>query len=451
MSNTQPIRWENAMPTVLLDTGIPFVNGIEFVPVEGNEIAYVELTNSNHYKDAIINCAPLASIMMLCADAFSNGKFEVLNRATQNYTRGAYKEWDRLLNRPNFMANKSTFLKQLHTNIISNGYCYALPIYPSGFRDRPSAIFLLPPEITEVELKDPTRLPYSYKANESIRRVFINYGGKKTELKEEELILFTDNTPHVDVKTWLPQSRLKSLKVPTSIFTASENVTLTQTVKHGPTGIISPDNNKDALGTIPYTEEEKQNLQSELRRYGITSGQWQHIIANQAMKYTPIGSSIADLRLDENELKCIKSFCFLLGYPFDASPFGDRASWNNLNEGEKKWYQGSIMPQAANIVEQLNEGLKTPDQNIEIIVSYEDVYVFQQSQKDKGDGRRSMNQALQIEWNNGLITRNMWLEELGRDTIKGGLFDKYKFELTPEELGIVQQNVNNGATDKQSV
>ena len=37
----------------------------------------------------------------------------------------------------------------------------------------------------------------------------------------------------------------------------------------------------------------------------------------------------------------------------------------------------------------------------------------------------------------------MWLEELEEERVPNPLFDKYKFELTPEELGIINTGYGN--------
>ena len=70
------------------------------------------------------------------------------------------------------------------------------------------------------------------------------------------------------------------------------------------------------------------------------------------------------------------------------------------------------------------------------------IYNHSRSKKDEADARKVMNEALKIEWDNGLITKNMWLEELEEERVPNPLFDKYKFELTPEELGIIANNQN---------
>lgn len=421
------MNWVLGENTISIDTPVPIAQRPQFIPWGVNKIQYINLESPGDYKRAIETCAPLAAIIMLCADAFSNGKFEVLNRSTQNYTRGGYKEWDKLLNRPNIFQNRSQFLKQVYTYTKTNGYCYALPVYPAGYSDRPASIWLLPPWCIEVELKDKNRKPYTYTEGEAIRNVYFVWNGQKTQLKEEDLILFQDNTPNIDKDTWLPESCLKSLGQPISLFTSSEEAAVTLVQKRGPMGIIS-NAMQDVLGAV-QNPLQKEELQLDLQRYGLTDQQAQYIITNQNLQWIPIGVSISELQLDENKLSAVKSMCFVLGYPFPLTPFSDQSTYENIKTAGKDLYQGTIIPQANNLIEQLNEGLDTPKQNIEITVTYDDVYVFQQSLKEKGEGRKALGDAAINEYKNNLITLNRALEIMQEDTIPGA---DYYYRDSPE-------------------
>lgn len=399
---------------------------------------------NNDYQRALDNCSPLTSILLGGAEAFSNGLFEVLNYSTQNYVRGAYREWDKLLSNPNPFASKMQFLQSLYINRRTYGYCYALPIYPTGFKDRPTAIYILPGEFIRVEPRYKNKPFYEYAKGESIRRIYFSAGGYEKEIDENDLILFKDNTRAVNPYTLLPESLLCSLHYPISLFDSSQRAAISLVEARGPLGFISNSQSTDPLGKVPFTNEEKVELQRDLSRYGLDPTLWKYVISGQNLSWVPIQVNIAELRLDENKINAMKEWCWSFGYPFVLSPFSDQSTYNNVVEAKKQLYQDTIIPQAQSIIEQLNAGLQTHENNIDIKVTYEDLYIFQQSIKEKGDGLRSLNLALQIEWNAGNITRNMWLKTVGRDEISREEFNKYKWELTPEELGIVQQNVNDG-------
>lgn len=419
---------------------------VDFIPVGNGKIQLISLNDAQDYREAIETCAPLAAILMLSAEAFSNGTFEVLNASTDNYVRGKYKDWETLLDNPNPFSNRKEFLKQISLYSRMAGYCYALPVYAAGFRDVPESIWLLPPWCVTVELKDRNRNPYSYKRGEAIRRVFFNYGGRRTELKEEELILFKDNTPHIDENTWLPKSVLTSLQYQISMFTSADEAGVTLIQKRGPLGIISNDT-KDAIGHASNPDEEKR-VQENLQRYGLSRGQWQYIVTSQNLRWVPIGLNSADLRLDENQLKAVKAMCFALGYPFILTPFSDQSTYNNMQQAGKDLYQNLIIPIGQSLIEQLNAGLRAREQNIKIVVSYEDVAAMQQSVEEKGKGRKAMGDAVINEYKNNLITLNRALELLGEDTIQGGDYyyrDSPEYQQQQDMQKLRYENRNNQA------
>lgn len=395
-------------------------NTIQFIPLDNrNNIARVDLDTTLNLHEAFYKCPPLAAIISKKASAFANGKFEVLNRQTGNYTRGAYKEWDKLLNKPNVMQNRIQFLKQLYAYLQIYGWCYAIPVYPAGIKDRPSSIWLLPPWCTDVRIKDKGRNPYTYGPKDNIREVKFCWNGEETILDERDLILFTDTTTTICRDTWLPKSRLCALQDPIDMVSSVEEAGLTVIQKRGPQGIIA-DDSKDPLGNVAMDDTEKENLQNQLQRYGLTRGQWQYVLTSQNLKWVPIGSNIADLQLSPMKLEAIKELCDGLDFPFPLSAFSDQSTFNNIRTADRILYQNAIIPDSLNIVEQLNEGLKTPENNIEFIISYDHVPALQDSDKEKGDGRKALGDAAINEFKNNLITKNRVLEILGEDTIPGG-------------------------------
>lgn len=427
-------------------------HGISFFPVGNHhEIAHINLVTNTDLHNAFYKCPPLAAIISKKASAFANGKFEVLNRETQNYTRGKYKEWDYLLNKPNPMQNRIQFLKQLYAYNQIYGYCYAIPIYPVGFKDRPSSIWLLPNWCLHVELKDKTRIPFTYTGQDSVRKIVFTWGGTDTELREEDLILFTDTTTTIDHCTWLPKSRLCALQDPIDMVRSTEEAGLTVIQKRGPLGLIS-DDSKDPLGNVAMSAEDKAAVQQGLQGYGLTRQQSQYIMTSQNLKWVPIGSSIADLQLSPMKLEAIRELCDGLDFPFPLMAFSDQSTYNNIKTADRILYQNAIIPDSLNLVEQLNQGLKTPDQNIEFIISYEHVPALQDSEKEKGDGRKAMGDAALNEYKNNLITKNRVLEIMGEDTVPGWDIYYFQSEEYQQQQNLQRErfNINNNEKAKQT-
>lgn len=400
------------------------------------------------YRRALLECSPLSAIMLQCAEAFSNGCFEVLNANNDNYVRGRYKDWEKLIDKPNRFTSKTEFLQRVYIEMRTYGYCYVLPIYSAGFEDRPSSLYILPNEFTEIEVLT-QRAIWDYDIDKPIRKVWFTFNGKTTEIEESKLVLFKDNTVTINPYTLLPDSVLNSLKYPLSLFVSSEEAAVTLVQNRGALGVLSSAS-KDAVGSIPLANDVKIDLQRDFQRYGLSREQWQVIIASQSVDWVQIGMDVAALRLDENRLQAVREMCFLLGYPIELTPWSTQSTYNNKREAAKDFYQNKIIPQAHSFTEQLNAGLKTANDNVKIQVTYEDVYVFKQSQEEEGKGMRAKADAIVLMYKNNLITYNRSLEMLGEDIIVGGDYYYYQSPEYSQNTNYAQENqraTEEGATD----
>ena len=393
--------------------------------ISGGEVKWLGASSENDYRLILETCSPIAAIISRKADAFANGNIEILNRATQNYTRGQYKEWDRLIARPNPMQTKTDFLKQLYTYMMMRGYCYALPFYPEGYTDRPSAIWLLPPWLVTV-----SRINYqSILLTNQIpdRTITLNISGTTRSFNESQLMLFRDSSGLVDEYTLLPQSRLKSLQKQITNLIGGLDSRATLIQRRGAIGILSNDD-QDEGGNVPMKKQEKEELQADYRRYGMSGDAWQVIITNAKLKWQSMVIPTKDLMLMEEHEADVRDMCDRLNYPYELLSLAKGVTYANKEEAKKILYQDAIIPESIAIIEQLNEGLKTPDQNIEIVNSYDHVEALQDSVETTANGRKANNTALLIEYEAGCITLDDWRDENGLDKMKKPPFNLFKWE-----------------------
>jgi len=416
--------------------------GIGFIPIDGTGgTINISMESGEKLFEAARRCAPLAAIVSSMADAFVAGKFEVLNRQTGNFTRGAYKEWDRLLEKPNRFQSRKHFFKQLYISVKVVGYCFVLKHYPTGFKDRPSELYVLPPECIQLVKKRYSVSPTSFTNVLDLYDVVFTWGGEQTKLDNESLMLIKDSTP-VDKETLMPTSRLINLRYPVSNLIAAYEARCTLIQKRGALGILS-NSGKDSVGTIPIQDEERREVQGQFySNYGLTRGQSQVVITTAALQWQQMSMNVKDLMLMEEHLSDVKDVCDAFGYPFPLSSHSDQSTYNNVSTADRLLYQNSIIPDSEDYIdEQFNEGLKTPESNIRIVINYENVPALQASAKERGEGMKALNDALKIEWDNGLITRNIWLESLGKDTVNREEFNKYKFEVQQQQFNENGENI----------
>jgi HK97 family phage portal protein len=427
-------EWVNNSPNCLLqDDFYPlplggFTNQFNVLPDDFSRVhSYLSLNLSSKLFEAVTLCSPLAAIIANLSDAYANGKQEVLNRSTQNYVRGTYKEWERLMDKPNPLQTRSQFRKQLYSFTKINGWCYVYPEYSVGFPDRPSALWILPPYLVEVEATElvPT---FPLKDPKKFRKLYFSLNGIRQQLDETKLIMFTDDATEIDYQTLLPISRLVSLQKPISNIIAGLDARNNLIVRRGALGFISSDG-QDAMGSkLPMQPQQRKEIANEFHKsYGLTGQRSMVAVVSAAVKWQQTAISTRDLMLFEEHESSTIDIADRFGYPAYLLGVKD-GNFTNTLEAEKSLYQNTIIPDSVAIDESLNEGLKTMENNIEIKNDYSHIESLQQSEQERSQARKSMNEACKIEWDNGLITLNEWRERLGDDTIAGEQYNMRKPE-----------------------
>jgi hypothetical protein len=203
-------------------------------------------------------------------------------------------------------------------------------------------------------------------------------------------------------------------------------------VKKGAIGILSNDS-RDQSGTIPLPEGEKDDVQKAFSRYGIIGQPFQVIVTEASLKWQQMGSPTKDLMLFEEIEDDVNQLTDGYGYPVELMSRKSGVTYANKREAKRDFYNDTVVPQAEGRVEQLSAGLIHKDSNLVIGVDYSGVEVMQDGQEAKAKARKALNEALKLEYDSGLITKNDWLVGLGRDKVDDPEFDKYKTETTPQQ------------------
>lgn len=418
--------------------------GIQFFEKDG-KVIWNRPDSTADLRRIYETCAPLSSIINRMADAFAGGNLEVLNANTLNYVRGAYKDWEKLLNNPNPLQSKRQYFRQQYTYTYINGWSLGLKVTPTGF-GMPTKIWPLPYWCIQVE--DKRKSIFSMTREDLLSGIYFCYNGARAPLNPDDLILFTDESGDIDERTWLPKSRIIQLQYPITTQLAAVEAEVTMIQRKGAIGILS-NKSTDATGaTLPLRPNDKKDMQDEFRQYGLSRDQWQYIISNVALEWQPMAFPTKELMLHESDVKAFKMIADAFKFPFELTAMSERKNLANVTVFDTILYQNAIIPNADAFDEQLMIGLGAVDNNIVIRHDYSHVPALQKSEKEKGEGEKAMNEALLIRWNNGLITKNQWLEKIGEDKVKNPGFDKYKNELTPDELGVVVPEDNS--TDKNT-
>lgn len=429
-------------------------SGIKFFEYNG-ETNYINTGTADEIKEAFEKCAPLSAIIGYAGRAFADGKLEVLNANTDNYVRGQYKSWDKFLSKPNPFQNGQQFMKQLYIYTKINGFSFALVNWAAGFKgsgEPPTSMYVLPYWL--IDIKKPRKGYADITLNDILDNVYLEDGtGQPKKLPKENLVLIRDTTGVIDEDYHLPISRVALNKYPISTIMSVAEAEVSMIQERGAVGILS-NRAQDDAGHVALNPSEKEDVQKELGKYGLSRSQRKLIVTNANLEFQPINFPIKDMLLHESYTKGIKDLCDAFGVPFELMSHSDRKNLSNVKSFDKILYQNTIIPDANDISSQLTIGLgldelKSP---IYIAFDYSEVAALQQSEEEKGKGLSELVVAMQKMYDLGIVTKNMILEKMGEDTVTGKPeFDMYKYEIDAQNVQNTQQQGNSQPNAQQQV
>lgn len=430
----------------------PSIGGNEnwFYEMNGKSVFHFKYSGHHSSQKAYECCPPVNAIVNKKAQTFINGKTWVLN--TQGKAKGKVstsaeaKKIQALFEKPNPLQSGKQFEAQGYIYQTLFGYNIILPIKPAGFKENIDAYQLwnIPPSMVDIE--ETNKLFYQSDTKGILKQIVLNYKNTRTVLQVEDIYIMKDFVPSF-CSLVIPDSRIRSLELPiNNIIGAyeSRNVLINY---RGALGILSQDPGNGQYGNLPMTEDQKELLQADLRRYGLSQHQWQFIITSASLKWQQMGVATKDLMLFEEIEGSTMAICDGLGYPYRLMAAEKSASYNDVNQFKKMLYQDFIFPEAESIYEQWNQLFDTAKYNLNIEKDYSHIPVLQEDQLQAAQARKARNDALLIEWQNDLITRNMWLEKNGEDPLpEGG--DLYYSEWKKQNQDNTQTNTNETGTNQ---
>lgn len=411
-----------------------------FMEYSGGSYFYFSYAGHASSLKAYQKCPPINAIINRKAQAYINGITYVLNSKGKEAQGEEAKKLRNLLQKPNPIQGWEEFEAQGYIYQQLFGFNLLFIVKPAGFKENIDATSMwnIPPSMIDIE--ETNKLFYQTDIKGIIKEVVLNYKGTRTVMKQEDLYIMKDFTPRFDSLV-IPDSRICALEMPINNIIGtyeSRNVLINH---RGPGGIFSHDPGSGQYGSLPITPEEKEQLQTDFKRYGLKSQQWQFILTTAAIKFQQTGISTKDLMFFEEIEDDIMRICDGYNYPYQLISSAKGTTFSNVNEGKKLLYQDAIIPESTSIYRQWNKIFDTAKYNLRIDKDYSQIAVLQEDQLQSAQARKARNDALLIEWQNDLITRNRWLELNGEDPLTSD-GDMYYTEWK-KKFGEQNQN-NNG-------
>ena len=415
-------------------------SSMDFIPTErgktidikGGDVAWLGMRSRLMQKHAYDFCYPVASISDRLAEYDLTSIVEVLRNKGKGANNYATGEWANNIKKrfakPNPLQSWEQFRGQQNIYKRIFGFCPVLPLVPAGFSpDNCTAMINLPPWLFDVVGKN------NYVAStteELVDHYTLSILGKTLKFQPNELIILEDSfMQDENARFLLPQSRLVGLDMQISNICAAleaDNVLLR---KRGPLGFISSDpQSKDAIGFVAMSDDEKDLLQGDLRKYGLSLAQLQYVISRTPARWNPMSYNVNELGTKETVVAGIEAICARYNYPYILYKESD-ATFANGAQAATAVYFNNVIPNANKDAGKYNMFFKAEENNSKIVFNFDEVVFLQDDIATQAGARKAQNDAYLIEYDNDLITLNQWREAMGYDTVPGD-GDKYKSEVS---------------------
>jgi hypothetical protein len=398
-------------------------NGNFFFGSFGADKAFI-WGNYNSSLRAYQRCPVVSSIINRQALATINGKVTIIDDAGKESQKVQAKTLRKLLKRPNPLQSGKQFRAQNNVYKRIYGYCPVLRMVPVGFENDFSAwrLWNIPPWMIQVE--DNTDL-FFLAASNPFKSIRLTYMGRSVPLDPANVFflcetqistgLFESNSSQDNVSLNLPDSKLLPVDKNINNIITSLDGRGAMNRERGPMWILSNDtaDSPDA-GSFPLDTKAKDDLQKDFLQYGITGAQKRAIITDAKLKLQTVGFDVGQLKLLEGEIQDAKFIADNLNYPPYLLGLVD-AKFDNQQIAERNMYTNSIIPDAESDDEQWSDFFKLDDFGLTIKTDYSHLPALQEDDAKASTSRLVLTQALKIEYESGLITKNQWLQELGLD------------------------------------
>jgi len=402
--------------------------------------SYLKTFTKNPVANAVIN---------IKSDAKANMRFKIVDLNSDEIKPKDMnlqaKRMRSLLLNPNPLQSSFEFWKQFEVlkNTFGNSYIY--PSYPAGFKKDLKDVTSMS-NVWSQYMK-PISTGFFFDAatiNDMVKGWQFKYG-TVTKMFDADEILHRNNVS-IDLMedgTILGTSRLKALAIPLSniqLAFESRNVIINN---RGFQGILTGAG-KDANGTAPLLDSDKEEIQEQFEKYGLRKGQWQYIFAKNPINFIRTILPVKELQLFEEVATDTMHVAQGFGVPeILVKVYLSGATFENQEASERRLYQNTIIPEAEDDIAALNSFFKTESYGFRVEVSFEHIAVLQQNIKERSEVNRNNSAAYRLAFEKGAVTYNEWRNSIGLkpDTAMG---EKTIFDLNDKELAILGITTNNG-------
>jgi hypothetical protein len=365
-------------------------------------------------------CSPLAAVVDRLAEADANGIIEFVKEdGTTNTKWRKNQKLVRIMRRmknPNPWQTWEEFDSEQVVMCKIFGYCPVWAIGPSGMdKSWTKALINLNPFVWQPVRN--TEFNYFSSKGSQITEWTASIGGESYRVPSSDILLIKDGFIDSRIGEFgLPISKVAGLDYFVSNICAAMEADNVLLKKKGPLGVFSHDPKPDIAGWTPLDPTEKDELQDDLKRYGLTFGQLQYVISKTPLKWNAMSFNLRDLMTKETVRQGIDGICDRFGYPAELMS-GKNATYENRNSAEKFLYQNNVIPFSLRRMARYNEFFELEEDLLSL--DYDHLPVLQEDVLNAGQAAEALSKSLDLDFKGGYITWNEWRRAKNMDAVAG--------------------------------
>lgn len=306
------------------------------------------------------------------ADMFVNGVFKVVdNEGVEIDSPYATNLLD-LLKKPNVLQSQNQWMRQYMQQFSIYGEQFLVKNKVTSLSDLPSSLMNSSPAYTSAILTG--KLFEQVDMGGIVKHYAYEKNGAKKEL-EVSKVMWTKNDDIDDSTNGI--SPLKSLKFPLSNTKLAYQYLNVISGEKGAIGLISTTPDKDSMGAIPMTAEDKKALNDKFTtENGVKDGQSRVIQVDGSVKWQPMTYETGKLllleQIEANKLTIVDH------YGLNVNLFSSKSqTFENVKNAIKQVYSDAIFPFADAFSQSLTTFLELP-KNHHIELDYSHIAILQE-------------------------------------------------------------------------
>ena len=295
--------------------------------------------NQQKFLELYLQVPELQAIINYKARVFAGMKIRAVNEADEQINIPQLN----LFAEPNPLQNFKEFATQYYVLRAIFGNEFIHPVFGND-RLKVQALWNLPPMRAEVIPVENDLIPFNMtKKEELIKGYKFFYNNKEIQYEPDEIIHFNDNQVQFKQdEILLGDSKLRPL------VQACENIKAAYEsrgvmIQNSALGVLA-NSGTDQQGSTQLAPKDKEQLQEDFKRYGLTKKKWQVILTNASLSWQSMATDVGKLKVFEEVEADFQTIANAHNFPPEV--LQTKGTYENKQKALTQLYQEAIIPEA---------------------------------------------------------------------------------------------------------